>query len=152
LFISLFSCNNKTESLTEKQFAEVTDSVQKMMDLIAKDISAEGPVAWLKHFENTPDFFMASEGQMVFPTNDSATAFIKNILVKKIHKIDLRWGNVRIDPLTDKFADVAANWQEDMTDFSDNKMSQSGYFTGIAEKTSSGWQLRNAHWSAVKSK
>ena len=152
LFLILNSCNNETESLRSKQSTDVTDSVQQMIKLIAKDISQEGPIAWLKYFEKTPSFFMASDGQLVFANNDSATRFIKNNLVKQIRKIELQWSNVRIDPLTLKFANIAANWHEDMTDFSDNKTSQEGYFTAIAEKTLQGWQLRNAHWSVTKSK
>ncbi len=58
-----------------------------------------------------------------------------------------RQKNVKVDPLTIKFAGVAANWHEDITDFANNKSSQNGYFTAIAENTSKGWQLRNAHWS-----
>jgi hypothetical protein len=150
MFVILFSCNSKTKFLSEAQTIEVKDSVQKMIDLVAKDISADGPIAWLKHFENTPDFFMASDGQLIFPNNDSVASFIKNTLVNQIRKIELKWSKVRIDPLTEKFANVAATWQEEMTDFTGNRTSQGGYFTGIAEKTSNGWQLRNAHWSTIK--
>jgi hypothetical protein len=144
------SCNNTTKSLTQKQYAGVKDSVQQMVELIARDVSQDGPIAWLRYFENTPGFFMANNGLLVFPNNDSATVFIKNIVVKQIRKIELQWSNTRIDPLTPRFASFAANWHENITDFSGNATSYSGYFTGIAEKTSSGWQLRNAHWSVSK--
>ena len=123
-----------------------------MIELIAKDISHDGPIAWLKYFENTQNFFMASEGQLVFKNSDSATTFIKNILVKQIRKIELHWSDIRVDPMTSKFANIAATWNEDITDFADNKTSQRGYFTAVAEKSLQGWQLRNAHWSVTKSK
>jgi hypothetical protein len=152
VFSISLSCNNNTDSLTQQQAIEVKDSVQKMIDMTAKDISHDGPIAWLKYFENTPDFFMASEGQLVFPNNDSATTFIKNTLVKQIQKVELHWSNIRIDPLNNKFANVAATWKEDLTDFANNTISEGGYFTAVAEKTSQGWQLRNAHWSVTKSK
>lgn len=150
LFFTLISCNSKTESMTSRQSAEIKDSVQQMIELVAKDISHDGPIAWLHYFENTPNFFMASDGQLVFANNDSATLFIKNILVKQISKIELSWSDIRIDPLTEMFANVGATWHETITDFANNKISQAGYFTGIAEKTSKGWQLRNAHWSVTK--
>jgi len=121
-----------------------------MMSGIATDISAKGPIAWLDWFEASPDFFMASEGMIVFANADSASSFIRNKLVKQIHTIDLRWDNMRIDPISDNFAVVAANWKENLTDFSNNKISEGGYFTGLAEKTSKGWQLRNCHWSVSK--
>ncbi len=78
---------------------------------------------------------MASEGQLVFRNNDSATVFIKNTLVKQIQEIVLKWSNIRVDPLTGKFAAVAATWHEKITDFSSNKTSQDGYFTALAEKS-----------------
>jgi hypothetical protein len=50
---------------------------------------------------------MASGGQMIFPSHDSATKFIKE-LVKQIQKIELRWSNIRVNPMSNKFANVAA--------------------------------------------
>ena len=134
------------------QFAAIRDSVQIMTQSISKDISLEGPGAWLKYFENTADFFMASEGRLVFPNNDSAANFIKNTLVKTIRKIDLRWNNLRIDPLSSKLAGISADFHEDITDNTGKKIAEDGYFTGIAEQTPQGWKLRNAHWSVVPAK
>ena len=146
LFTFIISCSNNTETYTSNQFAAVRDSVQKMAGSIAKDIACEGPVAWLRYFENTPEFFMASEGQLVFPNNDSAKNFIKNTLVKSISKIELHWNNIRVDPLTTRLAGISANFHEDITDYEGKKIAEDGYFTGIAHQTPQGWQLRNAHW------
>lgn len=55
IFIFL-SCHSETDSLSQQQSIEIKSSVQKMMDMAAKDISYDGPLAWLKYFENTPDF------------------------------------------------------------------------------------------------
>ncbi len=152
VFILFLSCNSKTDLVKPQQSREIKDNVQKMMDSIAIDITHDGPTAWLKYFENTSEFFMASDGHLVFANNEIATRFIKNELVKQISKIDLRWGDVRIDVLTNKFANVAATWNEDIADFANKKTSQGGYFTGVAEKTLQGWKLRNAHWSVLKVK
>jgi len=150
LFFSFLSCSNKTKALTQQQSTAIRDSVQHMMNMLAKDISDKGPIAWLTYFEKTPDFFMASEGQLVFANDDSATRFIKNTLIKQIRTIGLQWSDMRIDPLTTRFSVVAATWHEEMTDFANGKISQGGYFTAIAEKDAKGWQLRNAHWSVKK--
>ena len=144
IFIFL-PCHSETDSLSQQQSIEIKSSVQKMMDIAAKDIFYNVPLACLKYFENTPDFYMASGEQMVFPSHDSATKFIKE-LVKQIQKIELRWGNIRVDPMSNKFANVAVIWNEDLTDFSGNQTSHSGYFSAVSEKTIQGWQLRNAHW------
>ncbi|HMG14140.1 MAG TPA: hypothetical protein VK590_01765 [Saprospiraceae bacterium] len=151
IFIFL-SCNTKTDSLTPEHSKEIKYNVQKMMDSIANDINRNGPTAWLKYFENTPEFFMASEGQLVFPNNEIAIQFIKNELVKQISKMNLRWTEVQIDVLTNKFVNVAAKWNEDITNFENKTTSQGGYFTGIAKNTSEGWKLRNAHWSVTNKK
>jgi hypothetical protein len=125
----------------------VKDSATNLMNAIAKDISHDGPIAWLKYFEKSPSFFMASDGQIAFTSNDSATAFVQNVLVKNINKIQLQWSNIRIDALTPTLASIGANFQEELTDVSSKKLPVNGYFTAIAEQTQTGWQLRNLHWS-----
>lgn len=148
LICMISSCTD--QSLTQKESAAVTDSVSQLAQTIAKDISHDGPAAWLKYFETNPNFFMASDGQLVFANNDSATNFIKNVLVKNITKIELQWKDIRIDPLTQNFADMAATFHEDITDITGKTMPYDGYFTAIAERGTQGWQLRNAHWSIKK--
>ena len=148
----LNSCNNTRKPLTEKEFTDVQDSVRVLTTLIARDVSSEGPAAWLRYFENSPGFFMASDGQLVFPNNDSATSFIKNKLIKSMDKIVLTWNDMRIDPLTSKLACIASAYHEEITYVDGKKMPANGYFTGIAEQTPLGWQLRNAHWSLMATK
>jgi hypothetical protein len=144
------SCNNNTEYFTSKERSQVKDSVQLMAESIVKDISHEGPVSWLKYFENAPDFFMASDGQLVFPNIDSATNVINNKLIKVMSKIQLRWSNIRIDPLTINLASISAVYHEDITDSTGKMTPHDGYFTGIARQTSQGWKLHNAHWSSTE--
>ena len=77
------SCIGNKVSFTPQQKTNVLAEVQLMAETIAKNVSAEGPTAWLNGFENTPDFFMASDGQLAFPNYDSATDFINNNLTKR---------------------------------------------------------------------
>lgn len=149
LLIVIVSCNAKKETLTAKQIANVKDSVQQMATSIATTISQQGPTAWLRYFEDAPNFFMASEGKLVFPNYDTAKNFINNTLVKIIRKIELRWSDVRIDPLTTNLANMAATFHEDITDASGKTTPQDGYFTGLAHQTPQGWKLLNAHWSVM---
>ena len=94
---------------------------------------------------------MASDGQLVFPTIDTATSFINNNLVKIIHNIELRWSNIRIDPLANKLASISAEFHEDITDSTGKMTPPDGYFSGIAHQTLEGWKLHNAHWSSIAS-
>jgi hypothetical protein len=155
LFISISwifyisSCCYDADSLTQTQYSIVKKNVTQMVESIAKNVSDKGPVAWLFYFENTPDFFMVSEGQLKFPNKDTATNFINNTLVHNISKIELHWSNIRIDPLTRELASIGAIFHEDIINVDGKKILVDGYFTGIAHQTSQGWKLHNAHWSIL---
>jgi hypothetical protein len=149
IFFFISSCNNNAETFTAKERSIVQDNVKLMTDSIAITVSHEGPIAWLKYFENTPDFFMVSDGQLVFPNIETAKIFINNTLIKVISKIQLRWSNIRIHPLTHSFANISAVYYEDITDSTGKTTPHDGYFTAIAHQTSEGWKLNNAHWSSM---
>jgi len=146
------SCSNHTTaSLTTDQAATVKQGAQEMMDSISHDITTKGPMAWLQYFANSPDFSMASDGRLEFQNYDSAQYFISHVLVK-MKKINLHWSNIRIDPLTNTLASVGSDFHEDITTSDQKTTPYDGYFTGIAECSPKGWQLRNAHWSVKKGK
>lgn len=149
VFFFMSSCNYNTATFTEKERALVRENVKLMTDSIATTVSQQGPIAWLKYFEDTPDFFMVSDGQLVFPNIDTATYFIKNVLVNKMPKIELHWSDVRIDPLSNKLAGIAAFYHEDIPDTTGKLIPHEGYFTATARQTSLGWKLHNAHWSSL---
>ena len=128
----------------------IRDSVNVLAAGIARDVSAKGPSAWLDYFEDTPDFFMVSDGRLVFPDHQTAKDFIQNTLVKNIRRISLHWNNIRIAPLTAHLASMGANFHEELTDAGGKSIFHDGYFTGLAIWTDQGWQLRNAHWSTLK--
>jgi hypothetical protein len=150
--VVFLSCHDKNDSnhATDAQTKSVKDSVVNLANEISNDLSKNGPEAWLKYFSQTPNFFMASEGQCVFPSNDSATRFIREILVKNISKINLNWRNIHVDSLSPAMAELSANFHEDLTDKTNEINSVDGYFTGLAEETNAGWKLRNLHWSTIK--
>ena len=149
LIVFAISCRNNTESLNSKQASDIQDSVRLMTESIARDVSREGPIVWLRYFEDAPGFFMASDGQLMFPNIDTAKNIINNIVVKSMPKIELRWSNIRIDPLAHKLASISAIYHEDITDPTGKMTPHDGYFTGIAHQTPQGWKLQNAHWSSL---
>lgn len=151
IFCFISSCSNNTGAFTSEERSLVQDSVQLMAESIEKNVSQQGPMAWLRYFESAPDFFMASDGRLVFPNIDTATNFINTILIKSISKIELHWSNIRIDPLTAEIASISAAFHEDITDATGKKTPHDGYFTAIAHQTKQGWKLHNAHWSGITS-
>src|ERR1700733_9713998 len=81
------SCKRNPAKLNAADKALVKDSVTNMAANIAVDVSKNGPRAWLNYFEDTPDFFMANEGQLVFQDYQSSKTFILNTVVKNILQI-----------------------------------------------------------------
>jgi hypothetical protein len=148
LALSLFvSCKHNQEHLSIKESSQVKDSVSRMTANIARDISNKGPAAWLNYFEDTPDFFMANDGQLVFKDYPSAKAFILNTVVKIIPGIKLRWDHIRIEPLTPELASIGADFHEDQINNVGKTLSYDGYLTGVAHYSGRAWKLRSLHWS-----
>jgi hypothetical protein len=147
VFYFVSSCGSNKEVLTSEQTAGVKKNVQDLLDSISYNISYRGPVAWPYYFEDTPNFFMASEGQLSFQNLDSARSLINNSIAKQIKRIKLTWNNIHIDVLTDKMAGVGADFHEDITDAEGKSLPYDGYFTSLVHKSTKGWKLRNLHWS-----
>lgn len=148
LFINfIISCKSAPPKLTAIESGHVQDNVNQLVANISKDISHKGVVAWLDYFEDSPDFFMAADGQMAFRNYHTAQSYINNRLVKSVSKINLAWDNIRVDPLTADLASVGAEYYEDLTDTAKKAISINGYFTATAHFTGKTWKLRNAHWS-----
>jgi hypothetical protein len=151
------SCGSRVEQekgLTAAQRAEVEDGVRKFTVTVAQDVTREGPMAWLKHFEDGPEFFMAVNGQLAFPSGQMAAKAIPTV-ASKYKSIVLRWGDdLRVDALTENLCVVGMSYNE-ISEFSaeggGGKTNQSGYFTGLAEKGGGRWQFRDAHWSVPES-
>lgn len=141
------SCKQSPAHLGIPDSAHVKEDVSKMAANMAQDISKKGPAAWLDYFENTPGFFMASQGQLVFTDYQSAQSFILNTLDKEISKISLRWNNLRVDPLASDLALIGGDFHEDLSNISGKIISIDGYFTGMASLSNNRWKLRNLHWS-----
>jgi hypothetical protein len=152
LIIACASCKTRdtgsSESLTPARAAAVEQGVRAFMAMVAHDVTQEGPLAWSKHFESSPAFFMAVNGQMAFPSGAAAKEGIQNVALTLKH-IDLKWGDdLRVDPLTPELAVVATPWHEIKTDAAGQITEDGGFFMGLAEYRDGRWQLRDAHWSS----
>jgi hypothetical protein len=139
----------QSRSLTPERAAAVEDGVRAFTRTVAHDVAEEGPAAWRKHFADSPSFFMAVDGHLVYPNGAAAMAAIPD-LARTIKHIELRWGDdLCVDPLTADLAVVATSWHEVLVDAAGKRMEETGYFTGTAEYRDGRWQFRNAHWSVA---
>lgn len=148
LLLATVTCAASTH-LTPARATAVENGVRTFMRAVAHDITQDGPAAWRKYFADSPAFFMASEGLLVFPNSAAAAAGIQD-LTRTVKQINLRWGDdLRVDPLTPDLAVVAASYHEVRVDTAGQRVDESGFFTGTAEYRDGRWQFRNAHWSVV---
>jgi hypothetical protein len=137
------------EGLSASRAAAVTAEVRGFMQGVAQDITRDGPTAWRREFADTPAFFMADEGRLVFADSAAATVGIQK-LPNFIKQIELRWGDdLRVDPLTRDFAVVGTTYHETRMDPAGVRTEESGYFTGVVEFRRGRWVFRDAHWSVV---
>ena len=135
------------EALTSGRAAEVQSAVRAYMQAVATDVTREGPIAWRRHFDDGPVFFMAVDGQLAFPDGAAAATAIQE-LVHTLPHIQLRWGDdLRVDPLTPRLAVVATSYSEVTVNAAGQRAETRGYFTGTVENRDGHWQFRNAHWS-----
>ena len=142
-----FACRQKTAKLTPAGSAMVKDSAVKLMTNIENDISAKGPAAWLNYFDDSPGFFMASDGKIAFTSYASARKFVLDTLAKIIPRIKLVWNNIKTEPLANNAVFIAAGFNEDLTDTKGLTQHTHGYFTAIAGPGGNHWKLKNLHWS-----
>lgn len=127
--------------------SSVESAVRSFMARVAHDVTQEGPSAWATAFADGPSFFMAVDGQLVFPSGAAARAALPEVS-RAIPHIELVWGkDMRVDVLTANLAVVATSWREVRVDSAGHRVDEKGFFTAVAELLDGRWQLRNAHWS-----
>lgn len=137
-----------TPALTGAARKEVEAGVRAFMGGIASSVSREGPTAWRQAFAAGPEFFMASDGQLVFEDGASAARGIE-ALTHALPKINLTFGSdLRVDVLTPALAIVGASYSEVQGDAQGHEHTDRGYFTALAELSAGHWRLRDAHWSS----
>ena len=142
-------CAGCNRSLSPARAGEVERDVRAFAGAVAHDVTHDGPAAWQRLFEESPAFFMASEGRLVFPDRASARTAIDE-LVRTVKQIELKWGDdLRVDPLTEDLAILGASYHEIRLGIAGDRVDESGFFTGTVEHHGGRWQFRNAHWSVV---
>lgn len=135
--------------MTPAERTAVEESVRGFMARVSQEVTTEGPTAWSKEFETGPNFFMASEGKLLFATGEAAAKAIPG-LTQMIKHIALRWENdLRVDVLNPNLAVVGTTYQEVRESPDGEEITENGYFTGLAEKQDGQWRFRDAHWSVV---
>ena len=138
---------DERQALTPTRAAVVQEGVRAFARSVADAVTKDGPSAWARYFQDTPQFFMVVNGQMAFPSGVAAITAIPQV-AKQIPQITLTWGDdLRVDPLTPDLAVFAAPYHESLVLADARHVESNGYFTSVVELTPAGWKFRNAHWS-----
>jgi hypothetical protein len=145
------ACQNNPSTLDAKGSQLVDDSVRLMVSGLTNDLSVNGPVAWLNYFEESPDFFMAADGQLAFQDYQAGKTYVEDTLRKAFVKINLQFNQLRIDPLTSGLASIGAIYHEDLTDSAGKMIHADGFVTALVKHTPQGWKFENLHWSMSNS-
>lgn len=137
-----------SRAVTPDGTASVDQAVRAFMQTVSDSVTRNGPMAWIKYFDASPAFFMAVNGQIAFP-NIAVAQEGTRTFAQTIRHIELKWeDDLRVDPITNDFAVVAVSWREVQVDTAGHSVTETGYFTGLAEYREGRWQFRNAHWSS----
>jgi hypothetical protein len=124
-------------------------SVREFAQSVARDVTQNGPTAWLHYFSQNPAFFMAVNGQLAFADPRAARRGIA-ALPRVIQQISLVWGpDLRVDALTQGYAVLASSYTEVILTPSGEQHTEQGYFTAVAQRENDTWMFRNVHWSSV---
>lgn len=141
--------SGEPQALTPAEAAAVVNGVRTFAQVVAHDVTQEGPAAWRRHFADTPSFFMAVNGRLAFSDSASTTAGIQDA-VRAFRQIDLKWGDdLRVDPVAPGLAMMAATYHEVQVAAAGGRVEENGFFTGLAENRNGRWQFRDAHWSSM---
>ncbi len=139
---------NHSRSVAPDGATSVDQAVRAFMETVSQSVTQDGPIAWIKYFDASPSFFMAVNGQMAFPNAAVAQEGTRKF-AQTIRHIELKWGDdLRVDVLSTEFAVVAVSWREIQVDTAGHSVTETGYFTGLAEHREGRWQFRDAHWSS----
>jgi hypothetical protein len=134
---------------TKERAAAVDKAVRAFAQEVARDVTQDGPIAWQKYFSDSPDFFMAVNGHLVFPNGAAAKEAMKDVARAFTH-IELRWDDdLRIDPMAPDLAVIATSYHEVRVASSGARIDEDGFFTAAVEYRDGRWQFRGVHWSAA---
>lgn len=109
-------------------------------------LARAGPTAWLDHFDDAPDFWMASEGELKFASYADLRVAME-AFGPTIAEMELVWSDVSIDALTPDLASFGAGYDELLVDTSGVETRFAGYVTGLLRRTPAGWRIAQLHWS-----
>jgi hypothetical protein len=144
--LAIATATQEPSASSERAEAVDPDQVRAFLESIPPNLLRSGPKAWLEVFSQDPEFFMASEGGVVFADYDAARTFLEDF-AKTVERIELEWTKPRVQMLAPDLALVASAYDEQIEWKAGGSIEFGGYFSGLAVRETAGWKLRHLHWS-----
>jgi hypothetical protein len=141
IFILLWiQCRNHSTSpgITDKD--QVISSAKKMLQDYYDDIRANGLLAEIKWLDSSSSFFWVPPGYGGPILFDSVAKVIRRNALS-IRKIDERWENLQIQPLTADFVSYTGRINSTVIDSAGHSTTNRFLETGILIKKEDGWKL-----------
>jgi len=110
-------------------------------------LAERGPSAWLDFFEDSPSFFMASDGAVVFADPSAARDFLADF-APRVSAMTLTWHDPRFEDLGGGVVAVTAGYDETIRMTDGAESSFGGRMSGVVRRTGGAWRLQHLHWSS----
>ena len=147
--LSLGACRSASGAPGAPGPAEIAGlevEVREALAAIPGDLAREGPLGWLRHFEEGPDFAMASDGELKFATFGQARAAME-AFDPTIERMELAWSDPQVVVLASNLAGFDAGYDELLVDTSGAEIRFAGYVSGVLRRGEAGWRIVRLHWS-----
>jgi hypothetical protein len=123
--------------------------VEAFFEGIPSALAAGGPAAWLDVFDDTPSFFMASDGSLVFPDRATAETFLADF-APRVRTMSLAWIEPRFTMLAEGVVAVASAYVETIAMTDGTESTFAGYVSGVIRASADEWKLQHLHWSSPR--
>jgi hypothetical protein len=124
----------------------VETEVRASLDELCIDLEERGPLAWIDHFSQSPEFHMASDGVLLFQTSLDLRSAMESFAIS-VESLRLRFIDARVLPFDRDRAHIAARFEEDLIYKDGRAEPMAGHFSAVAVREDGDWRLLNAHWS-----
>jgi ketosteroid isomerase-like protein len=123
------------------------DSARALLASVPTALGDRGPAAWLDFFEDTPSFFMASDGAIAFADRVTAETFLDDFS-RKVSGMVLEWHQPRFEDLGGDIVAVTASYDETIRMRDGTESSFGGHMSGVIRRQGGRWRFQHLHWSS----
>jgi len=122
------------------------EGARALVTSIPAALAERGPSAWLDYFEDSPSFFMVSDGAIVFADLPAARDFLAGFAAR-VSALTLSWHEPRYENVGGGVVVVTAGFDETIRMTDGTESSFGGRMSGVVRRAGDGWRLQHLHWS-----